>query len=115
MHFSRHFANGCLLYQEALSRPCEVALVTSQASSNMSSTHVVLVFLSTNLVFTSAENFLGPIGPMPKHTQGCQLTLNSGSDDMEPEADPLLLQVRIRVLHLNDVPDSGGSFSVDVM
>ena len=81
----------------------------------MSLTHLVLVFITSHLVFTSAENLVRPIGTMPKHTQGCRLTLNSGRDDMEPEADPLLLHVRIRVLRLIDVPDSGGSFGVDVM
>ena len=53
------------------------------------------------------------IGPMPNWKQaiGCHLTLNNGWDEMEP----LALHVRIRVLHLRDVPDSGGSFGVDLM
>ena len=57
------------------------------------------------------------IGPMPNWKQaiGCHLTLNNGWDEMEPMGDPLALHVRIRVLHLRDVPDSGGSFGVDLM
>ena len=54
------------------------------------------------------------IGPMPQNQKGCHLTLNNGYDEMEPEGNPLLIQVRIRVFHLRDVPDSGGSFGVNI-
>ena len=54
------------------------------------------------------------IGPMPQNQKGCNLTLNNGYDEMEPEGNPLLIQVRIRVFHLRDVPDSGGSFGVNI-
>ena len=58
------------------------------------------------------------IGPGPDQEQqkspGCHLNLN-GYDDIEPEGDPLLLHVRIRVRRLQDIPISGGSFSVGIM
>ena len=34
---------------------------------------------------------------------------------MEPVGEPLLIHVRIRVFHFGDIPDGGGTFSVDVM
>ena len=46
--------------------------------------------------------------------KGCHLSLDSSFDEMEPDGDPLLLNVKITVLHLRDVPDSGGSFDVDI-
>ena len=51
----------------------------------------------------------------PAQSKGCRLSLNSGWDEIEPIGDPLLIHVIIRVLHLTDIPDSGGFFSVDVM
>ena len=55
------------------------------------------------------------MGSMTNVSKGCQLTLDSDYDNMEPEGDPLQLHVRFRILHLRDVPDSGGSFGVDIM
>ena len=52
-------------------------------------------------------------GPMPQKQKGCHLDLNNGYDEMEPEGYPLLIHVRIRIFHLRDVPDSGGSFGVN--
>ena len=74
---------------------------------------LVLVLELFNAVVIRLQN----IGPMPNWPQpkGCYLTLNNGWDEMEPVGDPLTLHVRIRVLHLRDVPDSGGSFGVDFM
>ena len=46
-------------------------------------------------------------------TSGCRLDLNSGQYELEPIGDPLLIHVRLRVYHFWDIPDSGGSFSVD--
>ena len=51
---------------------------------------------------------------MPEKPKGCHLTLNNGDDDMEPEGDPLLLEVSIRMYYLRDVPNSGGSFGADI-
>ena len=53
------------------------------------------------------------IGPMPQNQKGCHLTLNNGNKGMEPEGHPLIIHVMIRIFHLRDVPDSGGSFGVN--
>ena len=45
----------------------------------------------------------------------CELTINGDDDDLEPRGDPLILNARFRILNLRDVPDSGGSYSVDIM
>ena len=45
----------------------------------------------------------------------CELTLNGGYEDLEPEGDPLIINARFKILNLRDVPDSGGSYSVDIM
>ena len=50
---------------------------------------------------------IGPMGPNP----GCQLTLNTGANKMEPLGHPLQIDVRIRLFHLREVPNSGGSFA----
>ena len=55
------------------------------------------------------------IGIMTNKSKGCHLTLNNGDDDMEPEGDPLLLHVRIKILRLREIPDSGRSFNVMIM
>ena len=44
---------------------------------------------------------------------GCHLNLNDGQFELEPIGDPLLIHSNIRVFHFRDIPDSGGSFSVD--
>ena len=44
----------------------------------------------------------------------CHLSLNSESHDMEPFGNPLILNVSIKIYHLREVPESGGSFSVDM-
>ena len=54
------------------------------------------------------------IGIMTNKSKGCHLTLNNGDDDMEPEGDPLLFHVRIKMIRLRDIPERGGSFSVDI-
>ena len=57
---------------------------------------------------------IGP-APLQKDSKGCTLTTNNGWFEIEPVGDPLLIDVRIRVIHLFDIPDSGGSFSVKLM
>ena len=45
---------------------------------------------------------------------GCALNLSNNRDDMEPSGNPLEILVRKQILHIRDVPDSGGSFGVDL-
>ena len=52
-----------------------------------------------------------PTGTIP--SSDCRLNLNSGQFQLEPIGDPLLIHVRLRVYNFWDIPDSGGSFSVD--
>ena len=61
-----------------------------------------------------AQN-IGPLPPPQSQPQGCTLTLKNTWLDMEPIGDPLLIDMRIRVLHLFDIPDSGGFFGVKLM
>ena len=75
----------------------------------MAWTMVMLVFPSIFVVFITAQSV-----EALTNTKICYLTLN-GYDDIEPEGDPLLLHVRFKVLRLRDIPDSGGSFSVNIM
>ena len=71
---------------------------------------VMMVFPSIIVAVINAQN----IGSLPNNSNGCHLTLN-GYDDIKPEGDPLLLHVRIKILRLRDIPDSGGSLSVNIM
>ena len=71
--------------------------------------YIVVVSLLSNVVFTEAQ-----IGPMPERSVGCSLDLNNGFDDMEPMENPLQITIRMHILRIRDVPDSGGSFSVDM-
>ena len=73
-------------------------------------TLVMMVFPSIFVVFITAQS----VGALSNNSKSCYLTLN-GYDDIEPEGDPLLLHVRFKVLRLRDIPDSGGSFSVNIM
>ena len=70
---------------------------------------MVMLILLFCAIGINAQN----IGPMPPNPKGCQLTLNTGWNDMEPLGHPLLIDVRIRLFHLREVPDSGGSFAVN--
>ena len=51
---------------------------------------------------------------MPKEKLDCSLELNFLWYDSEPKGNPLHIQVRIIILHIRDIPDSGGSFGVDI-
>ena len=65
--------------------------------------------------FTSGQSY-GPQLP-PSKDKGCELTLgnqNAWEKPKEPGGHPLLLNTSIRVYYLRDVPDSGGSFGVDL-
>ena len=79
----------------------ELALVT------MGVAYFFLAFLSVSVPVINAQ--------LTNNSKGCHLAPLSGYDNIEPEGDPLLLHVRFRVLHIRDVPDSGGSFGVDIM
>ena len=54
------------------------------------------------------------IESLPNNSHGCRLSLNNGLDDMAPKGDPLLIHNSIKVLYLRDIPDSGGTFAVDM-
>ena len=72
---------------------------------------VVLISLLTSFVLlTNAQQS----GPMPKEKLDCSLELNFLWYDSEPKGNPLPIQVRIIILHIRDIPDSGGSFGVDI-
>ena len=64
----------------------------------------IFFLLAAALAFVNAED----------NSKGCQLTLNVSNDYLEPRGDPLILNARFRILHLRDVPDSGGSYSLDI-
>ena len=72
---------------------------------------VTLVLQFVIVPVINAQN----IEHMPNNSRGCHLTLNNGYSDMEPEGNPLLLHVRIKILRLREIPDSGRSFSVMIM
>ena len=67
----------------------------------------IMLMLSFYAKGINAQN----IGPMSRNPKGCKLTLNTGADKMEPLGHPLLIDVRIRLFHLREVPNSGGSFA----
>ena len=69
----------------------------------------VTIMLSFCAIGINAQT-IGPMSPNPK---GCQLILNTGLNETEPLGHPLLINVRIRLFHLREVPDSGGSFAVN--
>ena len=49
-----------------------------------------------------------------KSAQGCELKRNNDWTEMEPKGNPLLIQVKLEILHIRDVPDRGGSFGTDL-
>ena len=67
----------------------------------------IMLMLSFYAKGINAQN----IGPMSRNPKGCKLTLNTGVNEMEPLGHPLLIDVRIRLFHLREVPNSGGSFA----
>ena len=78
---------------------------------------MVLILMISLVYFRGVidAQMIGPQPPPQSQTQGCTLILNTGWNEMEPVGDPLLIDVRIRVIHLFDIPDSGGSFSAKLM
>ena len=82
--------------------------------------YIVLVSLLTNAVFTKAQNGTLLEKTKVNRTVGCSLHLNNDLNDKEPklsvyeEGPPLQIHIRIQILRIRDVPDSGGSFSVDM-
>lgn len=72
---------------------------------------VLLVVLLTSFVsLTNAQQS----GPMPPQKIDCSLALNYLWYEKEPTGNPLLIHVRIIILHIRDIPDRGGSFGVDI-
>ena len=49
-----------------------------------------------------------------KSMASCFLNRTTDSDDVETTGNPLDIEVWIEVLHIRDVPNSGGSYGVDV-
>ena len=48
-------------------------------------------------------------------TNGCKLMVpKAAQDKLEPDQEPLFINVTIQYLDISDVPSSGGSFGVDV-
>ena len=70
--------------------------------------------VSVKLSFIVAAINSQDIGSLPNNSHGCRLSLNNGLDDMAPKGDPLLIHNSIKVLYLRDIPDSGGTFAVDM-
>ena len=73
---------------------------------------VILAILFLCVRVTSGQSY-GPQLP-PSKDKGCELTLGNAYGEKEPKGHPLLLNASIRVYYLRDVPDSGGSFGVDL-
>ena len=76
---------------------------------------VILAIFVLGARVTSVQSY-GPQLP-PSKDKGCELTLGgqkAWEKPKEPEGHPLLLNASIRVYYLRDVPDSGGSFGVDL-
>ena len=75
---------------------------------------VILAIFFLWVGITSGQSF-GPQLP-PSKDKGCELTLGHYAlgEPKEPKGHPLLLNASIRVYYLRDVPDSGGSFGVDL-
>ena len=54
-------------------------------------------------------------GRFKTQPQGCSLlATNSVTEQLEPNGEPLLFLVHIKILGVRDVPDRGGSYGVDV-
>ena len=67
--------------------------------------HILLLITFVILVDAQQE------GPMPKQKVDCSLETDF---DSEPKGNPLRIHVLIQILHIRDIPDSGGSFGVDI-
>ena len=70
--------------------------------------HILLLITFVILVDAQQE------GPMPKQKLDCSLEVGFLWYDSEPKGNPLRIHVLIQILHIRDIPDSGGSFGVDI-
>ena len=50
----------------------------------------------------------------PLQDGGCALKPNFEFFDWEPKKNPLLIHVNLKILHMRDIPNSGGSFGMDI-
>ena len=82
----------------------------------MVATSIILAILVFWVEVASAQYYGPALPPSLDKDKGSKLTLGNGFDvnAMEPKGHPLLLNTSIRVYYLRDVPDSGGSFGVDM-
>ena len=46
--------------------------------------------------------------------RACSFQPNHYQYDWEPEANPLFIDINLIILHIRDIPDSGGSFGLDL-
>ena len=68
----------------------------------MSLRYAVLAFYLAVVPFTYGKS------------SSCNLNRTFEYDDMEPTMNPLIIHVKFEILHIRDVPNSGGSFGVDI-
>ena len=73
--------------------------------------YTLQILLLTNFVFLANAQ---QMGPMPKEKLDCSLVIGFLWYDSEPKGNPLRIHVLIQILHIRDIPDSGGSFGVDI-
>ena len=71
--------------------------------------HIFLLITFFSVVNAQQE------GPMPKQKLGCSLETNFLWYDSEPKGNPLRIHVWNQILHIRDIPDSGGSYEMDVV
>ena len=65
---------------------------------------LMVLFLSiTSIAYVKSSN-----------ASTCFLNVTTDSDDMEPTGNPLDIELWMDILHIRDVPNSGGSYSVDL-
>ena len=65
---------------------------------------VLVVIIVTKFVTTEATS----------SGWGCVLQRNDDYYDWEPKGNPLLLHANLKVNHMRDIPNSGGSYGMDI-
>ena len=88
--------------------------------------YVIVAFFVASSVMTEVESSNGWYGnkyyyswikdnatARPKNW-ACYFESNHSGYDWEPIANPLTIKMQLTILHIRDIPDSGGSFGLDL-
>ena len=90
-------------------------MVLKYKSHDMHAARYPLIMLKTSMVLLLWTTLLASTAEATE-AEGCNLVVpNSMKVEGNAAGKPLLLATKLKIRHVRNVPDSGGSFGVDVM